>query len=444
MRTRAVIEVRTVPTRRRVLYFVHSDILGGALLSLRYMLMHLDRTRYEPVVACLSPLPHILAEFESIGVMAFHAPGIEIFPHTTGGWNSLIHPLGLLGFTRAATRFIPSIRAVERVVRNVEPDIVHVNSLVMAACAAGARRVGVPVVWHIRESVHPGHIGIRRWWLESRVRRWADTAIFISEDDRRRLVHEHTGLVLPNSVDHKLFDRSLDGGVVRAELGIPTDAAVVLFLGGYSRLKGAHVLLRALQLSRRAVPHLHAIMAAADVTASNAVIARAARRILPLVGMHTQRQEYRSLIEQGDMASYLHEMPFRRDPERLVAAADVVVFPSTAPHFARPVIEAGAMGKPVVASRIGGVEELVDDGTTGLLVEPCDPIALSSALTAVLVDRAYAKRLGDGGYARSLRLHSTGQYMAAIGGIYECVFARQMANDNSLKCQDTGAPEQRL
>ena len=84
------------------------------------------------------------------------------------------------------------------------------------------------------------------------------------------------------------------------------------------------------------------------------------------------------------MEPWVRLLPFRPDPERLNAAADLVVFPSTLPHFARPVIEAGAMAVPVVASRLGGVEELVEDGMTGILVPPGDPAALGDAIARVL------------------------------------------------------------
>lgn len=410
--------------RRRVLYLVHSGGMGGALLSLRYLLEALDRERWEPVVACIHDVPEVMEVFRSLGVETLHAPGIAVFPHTTGGWNPLWTPFGVRRAAGAARAFGRSARATEALVRRVAPDLVHLNSLVLAPSAAGAKAAGAPVVWHVRESVHPGHGGVRRRWLGRAVERWADEAVFISHDDRRRLTGGRVGTVIPNFVDHARFHPGVDGAAVRAELGIPAEAPLVLFFGGVARLKGAHVLLPALQRARRAVPELHALVAGAEGPWSRSLAARAARTVLPLVGSGTERQRFLRAYREGGMEGWVRLLPFRPDPERLIAAADLVVFPSTAPHFARPVIEAGAMAKPVVASRIGGVEELVEDGGTGLLVPPGDPDALADAVARVLADPAGARRMGEAGHRRSVERHGTAGYLEAIERVYASVLER--------------------
>jgi glycosyltransferase involved in cell wall biosynthesis len=410
--------------RRRILYLVHSTARGGALLSLRYLLEALDRDRYEPVVACLYDVPEVMEEMRAAGAEVIHAPGISIFPHTTGGWNPLTNPMGMRRAAGMLRAFAPSAQATEALVRRVRPDLVHLNSLVLAPSAAGAHRAGARVVWHVRESVHPGHAGVRRRWLGRAIARWADEAVFISHDDRRRLTGGSFGVVIPNFVDHRRFDRGMDGAAARAELGIPADAPVVLFFGGVARLKGAHVLLRALPRVRREVPGLHVVIAGAEGPWSRSLVARAARAILPLVGSGTERQQFLRAYREGEMAGWVRLLPFRGDPERLIAASDVVVFPSTAPHFARPVIEAGAMARPVVASRLGGVEELVEDGRTGLLVPAGDPAALGDALALVLSDATLAGRMGEAGYRASVERYGLRENLQRLMEVYDDVLAR--------------------
>lgn len=387
--------------RRRILFISHSG-MGGALLSLRYLVEALDRERYEPVVAFIEPVAEVMDAFRATGIETLHTPELSIFPHTTGGWNPLVTPFGVRRALRSVRAFGPSARATEALVRRVKPDLVHLNSLVLAPSAAGAKAAGAKVVWHVRESVHPGHAGFRRRWLDRALRRWADEAVFVSRDDRRRLTGGDFGVVIPDSVDHARFDRALDGAPVRAELGLPADAPTVLFFGGVSSLKGAHVFLPALLRARRRVPGLHAVIAGAENPWSRSLLARTARAVLPLLGTGTERQRFLKAYREGGMESWVRLLPFRADPERLIAAADLVVFPSTAPHSARPVIEAGAMARPVVTSRLGGVEELVDDGRTGLLVPPHDPDALGDAMARVLADPELARRMGEAGYAASL------------------------------------------
>lgn len=407
--------------RRRILYIDHSGGPGGSPLSLRYLLEALDRDRYEPVVACIHPVPELLEAYRAAGAEALHAPGISILPHTTGGWDPLATPRGALRAARAVRGFRSSARATAELVRRLQPDLVHLNSLVLAPSAAGARGAGARVVWHVRESVHPGHAGVRRRWLGRALRRWAHEAIFLSEDDRRRLTGGGFGVVIPNFVDHGRFDRGLDGSAVRAELGIPADAPLLLYLGGVSSLKGGHVLLSALPRARRAFPGLHVLVAGADRAWSPSLAARAARAVLPLLGTGTERQRFLRAYRQGGMEGWVRLLPFRADPERLMAAAGLIVFPSTQPHFARPVIEAGAMARPVIASRLGGMTELVDDGRTGLLVPPGDADALADAITRVLGDPALARRMGEAGYEASLRKYARGPYMERLLAVYDAV-----------------------
>ncbi|HYR08220.1 MAG TPA: glycosyltransferase family 4 protein [Longimicrobium sp.] len=411
-------------TRRRILYIDHSGARGGALLALCSVIRALDRERYEPVVACIHDVPEVLDAFRAAGAETVHAPGISAFPHTTGGWNPLLTPAGALRALRAAAAFRPSARATEALVRRLRPDVVHLNSLVLAPSAAGARAAGVPVLWQVRESVHPGHARVRRRLLARALVRWPDAAVFVSADDRQRLGGAALGTVIPDSVDHRRFDRALDGAAVRAELAVPADAPLVLFLGGVSAIKGAHVLLAALPQARRRVPGLHAVVAGAHGPRSRSPVAGIARVLLPLVGSGTERQRFERAYADGGMEGWVRLLPFRADPERLMAAADVVVFPSTVPHSALPVIEAGAMAKPVVASRLGGVEELVEDGETGLLVPPADPDALAAAIARVLSDPALAARLGEAAYARSLERYALAPNLQRLTEIYDRLSGR--------------------
>ncbi|HET7233293.1 MAG TPA: glycosyltransferase family 4 protein [Longimicrobium sp.] len=403
--------------RRRVLYLVHSSAPGGALLSLRYLLEQIDRARYEPVVACIHPVPGVIEGFRALGVETVHARGISIYAHTTGEWHPLTSPVAVRRELSQWAGFRAAARATEALVRQLRPDLVHLNSVGFAPSALGARRAGAKVVWHVRESVVPGHFGVRRRMVSRWLRRWAHRVIFISEDDRRAAGARDYGVVIPNFVDHRRFDRALSGAAVRAELGIAPGAPVALFVGGIASIKGGRVFLRAMKLARRRVPGLVGVVAGGEGPWSRSVAARVARAVLPLVGSGTERQKF--LRDYRGAEGFVHLLPFRGDPERLLAASDLMVVPHVAPHFARAVIEAGAMARPVVGSRIGGVEELVDHGVTGLLVPPRDPATLADAIVHLLADPAIAARMGEAGYRASLERFGAARNVARVLEIYD-------------------------
>jgi glycosyltransferase involved in cell wall biosynthesis len=110
------------------------------------------------------------------------------------------------------------------------------------------------------------------------------------------------------------------------------------------------------------------------------------------------------------------------DVGAVYARASVVAVPSRYPEpFGLVAVEAGLAARPVVASAVGGLPEVVDDGATGLLVAPDDPVALADALAAVVRNRAFAQRLADAGRRRALDRFAMDRHTTEIERLYrEC------------------------
>lgn len=406
---------------RRILYIQHAGSLGGSCMSLLYLIQGLDRSRYAPVVATTYDEPSVMDLYRDSKIETAYWPDIGRFEHTATGWHKLYSPFGTARLLRQLAQLCPSISATQALIERVKPDLVHLNSLVLAASAVGTERSRVPLVWHVREPVSPGHIGLRRYILSRLLIRLADEAIFISEYDRQQLTHGTKGTVIHNFVDFCRFDHTLDGSRIRDELGLSPEAKVVLFLGGRSVAKGIFPLLRAMPIVKQQVPGVHLLVANGAYHFSGRPISAAARALLPLVGYGTIAQRVDKLLGRHALHNCVHMLEWRTDVPRLLAASDLLVFPSVAPHFARPVIEASAMGKPVIGSRLGGVEELVEDGKTGLLVPPNDPLALAQALVRVLTSPQEASQMGTRGRARALCLFNAQTNVRATIAVYERV-----------------------
>jgi glycosyltransferase involved in cell wall biosynthesis len=111
----------------------------------------------------------------------------------------------------------------------------------------------------------------------------------------------------------------------------------------------------------------------------------------------------------------------RRDVPHIMAALDVIVFPSTVPHAALPIAEAGAMARPVIASRWGKSDEpdeSVVDGVTGILVPPGDSEALAKAIVKILTSPELARKMGEEGYKRAKKLFDAHENVAKVMNIY--------------------------
>ena len=380
-------------TPYRILYIHHGQGISGATLSLLYLIERLDRARYEPAVACLYEGASA-QRFRDAGIETRVVPQIDHFDHTAGAWFPLRRADVI---TQKTLRFWPSVRATEQLVRETGADLVHVNSAVVPAAACGAHRAGVPVVWHIREPLHPGYLGLRRAILRRLIDRCADRVVAICQHNAAQLLPSGRVRVIYNFVDFDQFDRSLSGGGIREELGIPPDAPLALMLGGVSIIKGTLTFAQALPDVLKQLPEAHFLVAGYIPALQGGLRGH-------LSSLQGYAQAMYATLDVHDLRHRFHLLGLRNDVPRLLATTDLLVFPSTVPHFARPVVEAGAMAKPVVASDLGGPQEIVQPNETGLLVPPSDPTALAGAIASLLADPDRAHAMGEAGYRQARRL----------------------------------------
>jgi glycosyltransferase involved in cell wall biosynthesis len=398
--------------RARVLYIHHAADISGATLSLLFLLRRLDRRRYEPIVACLYEGPAAQA-FRDEGIETLVEGRIDHFDHTAGAWFSLRRPDVLL---RKTLHFPRSVRTTERLVRELQPDLVHLNSTVLPASALGARRAGVPVIWHIREPLHPGYLGLRRALMRRMIHRWADRVIAICRSNAAPLIADEHVRVVPNFVDLAEFRPEIDGDPTRRQLGLDPSAPVILMLGGVSIIKGTLPLVQAMSSICESLPDAQLLIAGPVPTLLSG-----------LRGSLSQLQSYYRriliFISEHDLADHVHLLGVRRDVPQLIAAANLVAFPSVVPHFARPILEAGAMSKPVVASDLEGPNEMTQQGENGLLVPPNDSTALAEALVTVLEHPNLADEMGRIGREQACERYDAEQNVRETLAIYEELLA---------------------
>jgi len=380
---------------KRILYLHHGGGLGGAPLSLLYLLKQIDRACYEPIVLTLKPGP-VVDLYRAEGIETHVAQGIFDFSHTELEWYGG-HDLWRLPIQVA--RFWPSIIATRRYLRQFKPDLVHLNSSTLAAPARAAWRERIPIVWHIREPIANGYFGLRREWLKRHIAHDSARTIAISEYDASRLRPSPDIRVIHNFVDFKVFDRTLSLGEARRKLNLTPAQNVVTMLGGVAHPKGTLTFVQALPLVRKAVPNVRFLVVGPRPVVGDTSRLKSLAKFLLRADAYDRQV---MAAATGSIASgYIRFTGIRNDIPQVLAASDVVAFPSVVPHFARPVIEAGAMAKPVVASRLGGPLELVQDGVTGFLVPPSDPAALAESVITLLKDPLRAKAMGEAGYVQA-------------------------------------------
>lgn len=282
-------------------------------------------------------------------------------------------------------RLVPRLT---RLLREEHIDLVHARSRVPAWIAwAACRRAGVTFLTtcHGYYSRHP----------TSRVMGWGKLVIVPSHVIGR---HMMDAFRVPLS-RIRLIPRGvrLERLTYQAPVAKPNGDYVVGIVGRLTPIKGHAVFLRALARVARQFPQVRAVVVG-DAPEDRPQYRTALERLTRQLGLE-RRVEF---------------LGTRQDVPDLLRRMDLLAMPSrSAEAFGRAVIEAQAAGVPVVASRVGGIVDIIEDRLTGLLAPPEEPVALAEAMASLLADRDLAARLAEAARAK-VEQHFSIERMAAL------------------------------
>jgi D-inositol-3-phosphate glycosyltransferase len=230
------------------------------------------------------------------------------------------------------------------------------------------------------------------------------------EQQFRRLYGDPQGRIeiIAPGVEHAFFAPGERSGA-RAALDLPSDMPVVLFVGRIQPLKGPDVAIRAIHALARPDARL-LIVGGASGAEGDGEVARA-HQLVDELGLH-------------DRVMFVPPQP-HHILSTYYRAADVVIVPSRSESFGLVALEAAACGIPVVASAVGGLQSLVDDGDTGFLIERRDPALFATALARILDDPLLAASMSVAAAERAKR-YTWGFAAARLRRLYGDLTTRQL------------------
>lgn len=260
---------------------------------------------------------------------------------------------------------------------------------------------------HVNQYLKPSLTRRLQW-------RMADHVITVAECTRQDLMRD--GIIDPARscsiggwADERFFDLPDPVATrvrLRAEIGIPDGATAIFCVGMLRPDKGQNFLLDALHLLK----------------------ARGLDLTLVLAGSATaESADYEAGLKHQAQGLAVHFLGYREDVSELMQTADLVVIPSLTEAQPRVAVQAFATGRPVVASAVGGVPEIVKDGETGWLVPPAQPEALADAIARVLADPAATARVAAGARALAETRMRFDHRMAETLATYETAIRRAKA-----------------
>lgn len=283
-----------------------------------------------------------------------------------------------------------------RLLRREAPDVLHLHSRRGADVLGGlaGRLCRLPVVLSRRvDNPEPRAWAALKYRLYHRV-------VAISGEVRRVLLRSGVpaGKIrcIPSAVDARAYGGACQGDWFRAQFGLKAGDRPCGVIAQLIPRKG----------------HRHLI------AALPAILAREPRARFVFFGRGPERARLEALCRAAGVAGAVRFAGFRDDLPALLPCLELVVHPVELEGLGVALLQAAAAGVPVVASRVGGIPEVVADGLTGVLLPPARPAALADAVVGLLQDPDRARRLGQAARRRVAARHAIEAMVEAYLGVY--------------------------
>jgi glycosyltransferase involved in cell wall biosynthesis len=359
-----------------VLYLSHAFMVGGAEEMVFNLVRYLP-PRFEPAVGCIHQAGPIGEEIRRTGV-PFEVLGLD---------PGFRRPFDIIGIRNYLTR--------------VRPTIVHTFLLTASLYGRLAAILArVPIVIGTEVNVYANKR--RRHVMAERLLLRGTDAVIVSaasvKDFYIEQIHAEPSKVevIYNAVDWEQLKTTVDRQAVRAALQLPDGAPVIGIIARLTPQKAHHVLF--------------------DAVAGTPALAAAH---LIVIGDGELRGDLEAQASRLGITDRVHFLGARRDLGNLLAAMDIFVMPSYWEGLPLSMVLAMGAGLPVVATRVAGIPEVVEDGRTGLLVPPGDRAALGEALARLVSAPAFGAALGTAARAAVLPRFGTSGYVDAVTTVYD-------------------------
>lgn len=382
---------------KNILFIHQSADLYGSDKTLLLLLKHMDRRKFNPVV--MIPLEGPLKEeLEKEKVRVIIAPVLKLY-------RKMFSPKNLLQFFKEIKS---GIKMLDELNKEYQFELIYSNTLAVLLGTIYARKRKIKHLWHVHEIIESPKVFTRLF------------CTFLQSQSNTKIVYNSIQTQKFWNVNSKIADKSMviwnglelpEKGASEKEIATirnvffkaEQDQIVIALVGRISRWKGQLLLLDTF----------------------NALLKKHQNINLVFIGSPPHNQEnflqnLNNQIQDYGITDKVSLIPFQKEIFKFWESIDIAVVPSTEPEpFGLVAIEAMLAKKPVIASKHGGLTEIIIDNETGYLVAPNNEAELSKAIQKLIENKDLRTQLGINGHKRALAEFSVNKYVESFEYLFE-------------------------
>lgn len=332
--------------KKKILFVHHYSLISGAEKVLINILENIDASRFQPVLCC--PCGELGDQISR--------NGINFYPCNIPTLKKTYNPFswGYFLYRNIAI----TIRLV-RIIRKEEIDIIYANSFIACLfCCLAAKLFKAPMIWHMHDLIKCNSVNKIFVRLSSK---FSKTIIATTQVMKDSLIlcgaDEEKIEVVYNGIDPAQYDvTKVDKIRFKRELGLSPETALVGIVGQLTPWKGHREFLQAASITIRELPDVRFLIVGDSRLGDD----------------NTYCQQLEDWVMELGLKDSVIFTGFRKDIDNVIGSLDILVNASWSEPFGMTIIEAMAIGVPVVATKAGGVSEIIDDGINGMLFDVGD------------------------------------------------------------------------
>jgi glycosyltransferase involved in cell wall biosynthesis len=375
-----------------ILFIHQSAELYGSDKTLLLLLKHIDKTRFYPVVVLPNEGP-LKSELDKENIKVVIAPVLKVY-------RKMFTPQNILKFVKDIKK---GVDALDILNKQHHFDIVYSNTLAVLLGIIYAKKRKIKHLWHVHEIiVHPKVIASI---FPKILMRYSNLVICNSNATQNNLTVRIPELKSKTKVIYNGVELNSENKAVaqKTDFGFNETDIIITLVGRISRLKGHKLLL--------------------DVF-TNHLIKNENIKLLfvgsPVEGQEQYLDEIQNSINRNKLQTKVKTLPFLNDLNGIWSITDIAIMPSTeAESFGLVAVEAMLAKKPVVASDLGGLSEIVINNKTGFLFDPNSKEALSEALFKLIESPSLRSEFGEKGYERAIKEFSITKHVQQFEAVLE-------------------------